>query len=94
MITEDLTQVKNFQYSETQKIFADAKDFLPINGTDYVELYVGNAKQAAHYYKTAFGFQDLAYAGLETGVKIDMPLHRLFTVDKNNKIKEKRSLHP
>jgi 4-hydroxyphenylpyruvate dioxygenase len=69
MITEDLTQVKNFQYSETQKIFADAKDFLPINGTDYVELYVGNAKQAAHYYKTAFGFQDLAYAGLETGVK-------------------------
>ena len=51
MITEDLTQVKNFQYSETQKIFADAKDFLPINGTDYVELYVGNAKQAAHFYK-------------------------------------------
>jgi 4-hydroxyphenylpyruvate dioxygenase len=38
-------------------------------GTDYVELYVGNAKQAAHYYKTAFGFQSLAYAGLETGVK-------------------------
>ncbi len=69
MITEDLTQVKNFQYSEMQKIFADAKDFLPINGTDYVELYVGNAKQAAHYYKTSFGFQDLAYAGLETGVK-------------------------
>ena len=46
-----------------------AQDFLPINGTDYVELYVGNAKQAAHYYKTAFGFQELAYAGLETGVK-------------------------
>lgn len=42
---------------------------MPINGTDYVELYVGNAKQAAHYYKTAFGFQDLAYAGLETGVR-------------------------
>jgi 4-hydroxyphenylpyruvate dioxygenase len=44
-------------------------DFLPINGTDYVEFYVGNAKQAAHYYQTAFGFQPLAYAGLETGVK-------------------------
>ncbi len=45
------------------------QDFLPINGTDYVEFYVGNAKQAAHYYQTAFGFQPLAYAGLETGVK-------------------------
>ena len=46
-----------------------AVDFLPLNGTDYVEFYVGNAKQAAHYYKTAFGFQDLAYAGPETGVR-------------------------
>jgi len=45
------------------------RDFLPINGTDYVEFYVGNAKQAAHYYQTAFGFQPLAYAGLETGLK-------------------------
>ena len=44
-------------------------DFLPLLGTDYVELYVGNAKQAAHYYKTAFGFQSLAYAGPETGVR-------------------------
>ena len=44
-------------------------DFLPIHGTDYIELYVGNAKQAAHFYKTAFGFQSLAYAGLETGVR-------------------------
>jgi 4-hydroxyphenylpyruvate dioxygenase len=44
-------------------------DFLPLHGTDYIELYVGNAKQAAHYYKTAFGFQSLAYAGPETGVK-------------------------
>ena len=44
-------------------------DFLPLNGTDYLELYVGNAKQAAHFYKTAFGFQSLAYAGPETGVK-------------------------
>ena len=46
-----------------------AQDFLPINGTDYIELYVGNAKQAAHYYKTAFGFQSMAYAGPETGVR-------------------------
>lgn len=46
-----------------------AKDFLPINGTDYIELYVGNAKQAAHYYKTAFGFQTVAYSGPETGVR-------------------------
>ena len=44
-------------------------DFLPLQGTDYVEFYVGNAKQAAHYYKTAFGFQSLAYCGPETGVK-------------------------
>ncbi|WP_421976816.1 4-hydroxyphenylpyruvate dioxygenase [Roseivirga seohaensis] len=52
-----------------EKIFKEAKDFLPINGTDYVELYVGNAKQSAHYYKTAFGFQSVAYSGLETGNK-------------------------
>ncbi|MEA3424943.1 MAG: 4-hydroxyphenylpyruvate dioxygenase [Bacteroidota bacterium] len=45
------------------------QDFLPLQGTDYVEFYVGNAKQAAHFYKTAFGFQSLAYAGPETGVK-------------------------
>src|SRR5436190_8640880 len=45
-----------------------ATDFLPLHGTDYVEFYVGNAKQAAHFYKTAFGFQSLAYAGPETGV--------------------------
>ncbi len=66
MITKDLTKVKNYDYSG-EKVFEKAQDFLPINGTDYVELYVGNAKQAAHFYKTAFGFQELAYAGLETG---------------------------
>ncbi|HAY37610.1 MAG TPA: 4-hydroxyphenylpyruvate dioxygenase [Bacteroidetes bacterium] len=44
-------------------------DFLPINGTDYVEFWVGNAKQAAHFYQSAFGFQALAYAGLETGLR-------------------------
>jgi 4-hydroxyphenylpyruvate dioxygenase len=45
------------------------QDFLPLNGTDFVEYYVGNAKQAAFYYQNAFGFQPLAYAGLETGNK-------------------------
>lgn len=52
-----------------KKINPEAEDFLPLNGTDYVELYVGNAKQSAHYYKTAFGFQSEAYSGLETGNK-------------------------
>jgi 4-hydroxyphenylpyruvate dioxygenase len=47
----------------------ETNDFLPLLGTDYIEFYVGNAKQAAHFYKTAFGFQSLAYAGPETGVK-------------------------
>lgn len=54
---------------QLEKVVPEAEDFLPLLGTDYVELYVGNAKQAAHYYKTAFGFQSEAYAGLETGVK-------------------------
>ncbi len=44
-----------------------ASDFLPLEGTDYIEFYVGNAKQAAHYYRTAFGFQPFAYSGPETG---------------------------
>ena len=48
---------------------AEQTDFLPLQGTDYVEFYVGNAKQAAHYYKTGFGFQSLAYSGPETGTK-------------------------
>lgn len=65
---KDLTAVRNYEYAG-EKIFEKAKDFLPINGTDHVELYVGNAKQAAHFYKTAFGFQSFAYAGLETGLK-------------------------
>lgn len=45
------------------------EDFLPINGTDHLELYVGNAKQAAHYYQHAFGFELVAYAGPETGIR-------------------------
>jgi 4-hydroxyphenylpyruvate dioxygenase len=48
---------------------APSTEFLPLTGTDHLELYVGNAKQAAHFYQTAFGFQPLAYAGPETGVK-------------------------
>ncbi len=61
-------EIKNIDYG-LEKIFDGAQDFLPLLGTDYVEFYVGNAKQAAHYYKTAFGFQSHAYAGLETGLK-------------------------
>ncbi len=61
--TYDTTSLK------LKKEYPNAEDFLPINGTDYVELYVGNAKQAAHFYKTAFGFQSVAYSGLETGQK-------------------------
>ena len=49
------------------KIFEDAEDFLPLLGIDYIEFYVGNSKQSAHYYKSAFGFQSEAYSGLETG---------------------------
>ena len=64
---KDLKNLQNTRYG-IKKIFDDADDFLPLNGTDYVELYVGNAKQSAHFYKTAFGFQSEAYAGLETGV--------------------------
>lgn len=61
-------EIKSVNYG-LEKIFEGAQDFLPLLGTDYVEFYVGNAKQAAHYYKTAFGFQSHAYAGLETGVR-------------------------
>jgi 4-hydroxyphenylpyruvate dioxygenase len=61
-------ELKSVEYG-LEKIFEGAQDFLPLFGTDYIEFYVGNAKQAAHFYKTAFGFQSLAYAGLETGLK-------------------------
>ena len=53
----------------SENITNSTADFLPLGGTDYVEFYVANAKQAAHFYKTAFGFQSLAYAGPETGMK-------------------------
>lgn len=45
------------------------QDFLPINGTDYIEFYVGNAKQSAMYYQVALGFELIAYAGPETGIR-------------------------
>ncbi len=61
-----MSDIKNVEYG-LEKIFEGAKDFLPLLGTDYVEFYVGNAKQAAHFYKSAFGFQSYAYKGLETG---------------------------
>ena len=61
-------EVKSVEYG-LEKIFEGAQDFLPLLGTDYIEFYVGNAKQSAHYYKTAFGYQSLAYAGLETGIR-------------------------
>ncbi len=61
-------EIKSVDYS-LEKIFEGAQDFLPLLGTDYVEFYVGNAKQSAHFYKTAFGFQSHAYKGLETGSK-------------------------
>ena len=62
------SEIQSINYG-LEKIFEGAQDFLPLLGTDYVEFYVGNAKQAAHFYKTAFGFQSHAYKGLETGSK-------------------------
>ena len=55
----------------TQPVVAphSTQDFMPLHGIDHVELWVGNAKQAAHYYTRAFGFREVAYAGLETGLR-------------------------
>jgi 4-hydroxyphenylpyruvate dioxygenase len=55
--------------AKTAATTAQHIDFLPINGTDYVEFYVGNARQSAHYYRSAFGFTLVAYCGPETGVR-------------------------
>src|SRR5438093_9050640 len=49
--------------------YAEAKDFLPLNGIDYVEFWVGNARQASAYYRALWGFTPVAYAGLETGIR-------------------------
>src|SRR3954465_6928373 len=55
----------------TQPVVAPrtTEDFMPLRGIDHVELWVGNAKQAAYFYTRAFGFREVAYAGLETGVR-------------------------
>lgn len=56
--------------NKLEKLHKNAvQDFLPLNGTDYLEFYVGNAKQSAYYYQMAWGYELVAYAGLETGVK-------------------------
>ena len=55
--------------TQTMPLGSDVHDTFPINGTDYVEFYVGNAKQAAHFYQSAFGFQLIGYRGPETGVR-------------------------
>ena len=57
------------QYMTSEQPGVESTDIMPINGTDYIELYVSNAKQAAYYYKAAFGFKSLAHAGLETGLR-------------------------
>jgi 4-hydroxyphenylpyruvate dioxygenase len=44
-------------------------DFLPLNGTDFIEFYCGNAKQSAYFYMSQFGFELVAYSGPETGVR-------------------------
>src|SRR3954471_24441926 len=49
--------------------YAEAQDFLPLKGIDYVEFWVGNARQAAAYYRALWGFTPVAFAGLETGVR-------------------------
>ncbi len=55
--------------TQTKPETAEHVDFLPLNGTDYVEFYCGNAKQSAHYYRSAFGHTLVAYCGPETGVR-------------------------
>ena len=69
----------------TEKNTGINNDFLPLLGTDHIEFYVGNAKQAAHFYKTAFGFKSFAYAGPETGIKDKvstaiMPINNFFMI--------------
>src|SRR4029453_12463860 len=54
---------------KTKKTAATQEDFLPLEGKDTIEIFVGNAKQAAHFYQSALGFQPVAYSGPETGVR-------------------------
>src|SRR3954470_10217681 len=55
--------------TQTSPAAARTQDFMPLNGIDHVELWVGNAKQAAYFYTRAYGFTEVAYSGLETGVR-------------------------
>lgn len=55
--------------TQNMPVPSTAQDTFPINGTDYVEFYVGNAKQAAHFYRSAFGYRLVAYRGPETGTR-------------------------
>ena len=57
------------EVASSQQPAAIEKDFLPLKGTDFVEFYVGNARQAAHYYRSAFGMRLTGYSGPETGVR-------------------------
>ncbi len=57
------------KHPSPQPAASNGKDFLPLNGTDYVEFYVGNARQAAYFYRAAFGMKLVAYAGPETGLR-------------------------
>ena len=75
-----MSEVTNVEYG-LEKIFEGAKDFLPLLGTDYIEFYVGNAKQATHFYKSVFGFSIYAYSGPESGNR-----DYVSYVLKNNKI--------
>jgi 4-hydroxyphenylpyruvate dioxygenase len=61
--------LEDFMQTDALASPAASTDTFPINGTDYVEFYVGNAKQASHYYRTAFGFQLVGYRGPETGTR-------------------------
>src|SRR4051812_11079455 len=54
--------------AQTAATPAPTQDFMPLNGIDHVELWVGNAKQAAYFFTRAYGFTEVAYSGLETGV--------------------------
>ena len=55
--------------TSTLETVTTSVDFLPLNGTDHLEFYVGNAKQSAYYYQVAWGYKLVAYAGPETGVR-------------------------
>lgn len=55
--------------TQKKKSTTQEKDFMPIMGTDYIEIYTSNARQAAYFYQSAFGFSPVAHCGLETGVK-------------------------